>query len=310
MTYTRYYPEWENALYSTRGELLRPSGTQLTAAALDHIEDGIVAASDTSAGGAVVDATPTVKGVVQLAGDLAGTATAPTVPALAGKASSTRLITAGTGLTGGGDLTGDRSLAVAYGSAAGTAAQGNDLRLPAVAGDAATFGDTWSNLRRTDATGAKAATNGVIWVMAGVAGVSFTARALRMFSFSTAGAGGNFTAGVWTGASEAALTQRGTIPTATTIPANSPYEWVLSSTFAVTAGQYVMVAVLATMTTAPTFQCLGNGGTPGAFLNPTTSQLSHTQSGTGQAALPAASFNLTTAGYTNSGTPFWVAIVP
>lgn len=41
----------------------------------------------------------------------------------------TRQVVAGTGLTGGGDLSADRTLAVAYGSAAGTAAQGNDPRL-------------------------------------------------------------------------------------------------------------------------------------------------------------------------------------
>ena len=41
----------------------------------------------------------------------------------------TRTITAGTGLTGGGDLSADRTLTVAYGTAAGTAAQGNDSRL-------------------------------------------------------------------------------------------------------------------------------------------------------------------------------------
>jgi hypothetical protein len=40
-----------------------------------------------------------------------------------------RAITAGTGLTGGGDLSADRTLAVSYGSSAGTAAQGNDSRL-------------------------------------------------------------------------------------------------------------------------------------------------------------------------------------
>jgi hypothetical protein len=39
---------------------------------------------------------------------------------------TTRLITAGTGLTGGGDLTADRTLAVAYGQVAGTALQGSD----------------------------------------------------------------------------------------------------------------------------------------------------------------------------------------
>lgn len=40
-----------------------------------------------------------------------------------------RTITAGTGLTGGGALTASRTLNVAYGTATGTAAQGNDGRL-------------------------------------------------------------------------------------------------------------------------------------------------------------------------------------
>lgn len=75
------------------------------------------------------DATTGAKGIVQLAGDLAGTAAAPTVPALANKASASRLITAGTGLTGGGDLSADRTLAVSYGTGSGTAAQGNDARI-------------------------------------------------------------------------------------------------------------------------------------------------------------------------------------
>lgn len=46
-----------------------------------------------------------------------------------GAAPTTRSISAGTGLTGGGDLSADRTLAVTYGTTAGTAAQGNDSRL-------------------------------------------------------------------------------------------------------------------------------------------------------------------------------------
>jgi phage gp37-like protein len=42
---------------------------------------------------------------------------------------TSRTISAGTGLTGGGDLTANRTLAVSYGSAAGTACEGNDARL-------------------------------------------------------------------------------------------------------------------------------------------------------------------------------------
>ena len=49
--------------------------------------------------------------------------------ALDGKVPAARTITAGTGLTGGGDLAADRTLTVTYGSTAGTAAQGNDPRL-------------------------------------------------------------------------------------------------------------------------------------------------------------------------------------
>lgn len=41
----------------------------------------------------------------------------------------TREITAGTGLSGGGNLEADRALAVVYGNTAGTACQGNDVRL-------------------------------------------------------------------------------------------------------------------------------------------------------------------------------------
>lgn len=40
-----------------------------------------------------------------------------------------RKISAGTGLSGGGDLTADRTLSVSYGTTAGTAAQGNDSRI-------------------------------------------------------------------------------------------------------------------------------------------------------------------------------------
>lgn len=48
---------------------------------------------------------------------------------LAGKASTATTISAGTGLTGGGDLSANRTLAVSYGSSAGTACEGNDSRL-------------------------------------------------------------------------------------------------------------------------------------------------------------------------------------
>jgi hypothetical protein len=71
------------------------------------------------------DATTTTKGVVQLSGDLAGTAASPTVPGLTAKAAAARVITAGTGLTGGGDLTADRTINANIGTTAGTIAAGD-----------------------------------------------------------------------------------------------------------------------------------------------------------------------------------------
>lgn len=48
---------------------------------------------------------------------------------VAGKADSARTVTAGTGLTGGGDLTENRTLAADFGTGAGKVCQGNDTRL-------------------------------------------------------------------------------------------------------------------------------------------------------------------------------------
>jgi len=77
----------------------------------------------------VDDATTSSKGIVQLAGDLGGTAVSPTVPGLSQKADSSTSVIAGTGLSGGGDLSTDRTLSVSFGIAAGTVAQGNDVRI-------------------------------------------------------------------------------------------------------------------------------------------------------------------------------------
>ncbi|SRR6266568_3650538 len=70
-------------------------------------------------------------GSVDNTSDVSKPVSTATQTALNGKVDTTRQITAGTGLTGGGDLTADRTLAVTYGATAGTVAQGNDSRLTA-----------------------------------------------------------------------------------------------------------------------------------------------------------------------------------
>jgi len=76
----------------------------------------------------VVTGTPTVAPVVSV-GTIAESQVANLSTDLAAKVPITRTITAGTGLTGGGDLTANRTLTVSYGTTAGTSAQGNDSRV-------------------------------------------------------------------------------------------------------------------------------------------------------------------------------------
>ncbi|WP_280248758.1 hypothetical protein [Nocardia abscessus] len=63
-------------------------------------------------GPAAPDATSGTKGILQLTGDLGGTAASPTVPGLASKVDATRTISTTAPLTGGGDLSANRTLAV------------------------------------------------------------------------------------------------------------------------------------------------------------------------------------------------------
>jgi hypothetical protein len=62
-------------------------------------------------------------------GTTSGTVAAGDDSRIVGAVQTTRSITAGTGLSGGGTLAEDRTLSVSYGTTAGTACQGNDSRL-------------------------------------------------------------------------------------------------------------------------------------------------------------------------------------
>lgn len=87
-------------------------------------------------GGSVVDASTTAKGIVQLAGDLAGTAAAPTVPGLAN-----RVLKAGDTMTGTLTLPGPDS--VLYGSLSNKVIQGNAAPVTATMGP---FKDMWHDI--------------------------------------------------------------------------------------------------------------------------------------------------------------------
>ena len=80
MSETRRFDSLERVVRDTR-RLVDDTATTVLARLGSHTHPG-------GAGGTVADATTTAKGIVQLAGDLAGTAAAPTVPGLAGKAAA------------------------------------------------------------------------------------------------------------------------------------------------------------------------------------------------------------------------------
>lgn len=67
---------------------------------------------DSAVAGGVPDATSTVKGKLKLAGDLGGTADLPTVPGLANKANTSTTISTTAPLSGGGDLSANRTLSI------------------------------------------------------------------------------------------------------------------------------------------------------------------------------------------------------
>ena len=99
----------------------------------------------------------TAQGALLEANNLSDVSNPATALTNIGGVPTSRSISAGTGLTGGGDLTANRTLAVTYGTTSGTACQGNDARLS----DARTPSSTLAHAA-SHAAGTKAQFSGVI----------------------------------------------------------------------------------------------------------------------------------------------------
>lgn len=116
----------------------RPVASQAEMLALSNVQPGDLAIRTDGAGTFILSGTPAstlsnwtllsapTDAVLSVQGQ---TGTVNLAAADVGAAPVGRQIIAGSGLSGGGDLSADRSLAVAFGTAAGTAAQGNDSRI-------------------------------------------------------------------------------------------------------------------------------------------------------------------------------------
>ena len=167
----------------TRGDARYFTQSQVTAALVGKENAGVAATLDAAH---VAAGDPHPQYLTAAEGNAAYAAAGHTHPQsditnlvtdLAAKVPTSRTVTAGTGLSGGGDLSANRTLAVSYGTAAGTAAEGNDTRLgdlrpiyPLAGYDlAAASGDpqTFSKVLAAFGSGYQFFTR--IWVPAGVA---------------------------------------------------------------------------------------------------------------------------------------------
>ena len=97
----------DDVVHNTGGETINGLKTFTTGPVVPTPDSGTKAANkayvDASVSAGAPDASPSVKGIVQLSGDLGGTATAPTVPGLAGKQAASAELTTIAGLTPAND---------------------------------------------------------------------------------------------------------------------------------------------------------------------------------------------------------------
>lgn len=143
----QYIPITQKGVTGGVASLTGPGGTVPTSQ-LPAAGNGTVTSVSNVDGTITVTGTPTVAPVVSASATLVASVTAkytkpgPGIPStdMAAAAQTSlglantavqpaRQIASGTGLTGGGDLSADRTLTVTYGTGAGTATQGNDSRV-------------------------------------------------------------------------------------------------------------------------------------------------------------------------------------
>lgn len=144
-----FSPTWSGAHVFTAASLRLPAATTPAQTADASIvwdsDDDLLTVGDGTARKTLVDTsatqtlagktltTPTIASFANAGHDHSNAAGGGNIPAASVTGTAVvqaRTITAGTGLSGGGDLSANRTLAVSYGTSSGTATQGNDTRLP------------------------------------------------------------------------------------------------------------------------------------------------------------------------------------
>jgi len=229
------------------------------------------------------DAAAGTKGIIQLAGDLGGTAAAPTIPSLANKA--------------------DTSTVTAID---GRVTQLESISVSPVGTDTAFFGDLFSTTERRNASSQDTLTTGYETFSGGAANHVFTATKLRFHIRTVAPVGRTLAIAVYTGSDRTALVQRTSLDVTSSFASLGPKEVTLPQSVTVTAGLFVYVGMLATgtgtpdpaLSTSPLVSPDLINAAPGVIMSAYRS---------GQSTLPAI-LNVNN-GYTASGRVFWIALL-
>ncbi len=232
---------------------------------------------------ATADATAGSKGVIQLTGDLGGSADSPLVPGLASKATTSQVSAIDTRVT---------NLEAISVSPVGT--------------DTLFFGDQFSSAERRICSSQETLSTGYESFSCGVASRSFTATTLRFHVRVVAPAGRIITMAVYTGTDRTALTKRTEATVTSSLASLGPKEVVLPQSVTVTRGEFIYLDMLATgtgtpdpaLSTTPLVSLDLINSAPGIIMSAYKS---------GQSALPS-TLNVN-GGYTAAGRIFWFSLL-
>lgn len=232
---------------------------------------------------ALPDAAAGTKGIIQLAGDLAGTATSPTVPSLANKADSSSV----------------------------TAIDGRVIQLESIsvspAGtDAAFYGDLFSTSERRNCNSQETLTTGYESFSGGAANRDFTATKLRFHVRVVAPAGRTVTFAMYTGSDRTALVQRTSVDVTSVLSSLGPKEVSLPQSFSVTKGLFVYLDMIATGTGSPDPALSTTPLVSPDLINSAPGVIASAYR-SGQSGLPG-TLNVNNS-YTAAGRIFWFALI-
>lgn len=228
-------------------------------------------------------AAASTSGTLQLAGDLAGTSAAPTVPGLAAKANSSDVT-----------VLSDRV----------TSLEG--VSIDPVGTDTAFFGDIFSSVERRSCSSQETLSAGYETFSGGVSPRTFVANSLRFHVRIAAPVGRVITFALYVGTSRTALAKQAEMTVTGSLSTLGIKEVALSSAVSITRGNFVYLGMITTGSGSPDPALSTTDLVPSELLNPAPGVII-TAYRSGQSSLPAV-LNVNN-GYTADGRIFWFALI-